>query len=114
MRKRWQITLLAALLIAIVTATAAGCGSQAASADAAKLSRETYESIGIGAGSDQLKSIAGEPAKTETQQLGGGHAMSDGGEMGSSMAVEQWYYQGEAGWVRFEITDGNVSAKAGY
>ncbi len=108
-------------LVTIVTAAAAlallilvgGCGTQASSGTSS-LSQEKYASIEVGMSTDALKSIAGEPVKTEAKNMSGGHSMAGGSMTGGSMNMEYWYYQGNKGWVRLEIADDKVTAKSGY
>ncbi len=97
----------------ILLAYASGCGSEAASADASTLSRETYDKIEVGMTGDALRKMVGEPVKTEAKSMSGGHSM--GGSMADSgMTMEYWYYQGSKGWVRIEVGDNKVSSKSGY
>jgi len=63
---------------------------------------------------DQVKSLAGEPVRTESKAMSGGHSMGEGSMSGDNMNMEYWYYQGSKGWVRLEITDDKVTAKSGY
>lgn len=102
----------AAILLLLAMLVVSGCGS--ASASSAQLSQETYAKITEDMSGSALKSLAGEPQRIETKQTGGGHQMGDGSSMGSSMSVENWYYQGSKGWVRIEVSDGKVSNKSGY
>lgn len=112
MRKILIVVWAAAALAGLVVLTS-GCGG-AATADSRSLSSEKYAQIDIGMGQDQVKTIAGEPEKTESKSMGGGHSMGGGSMSGDAMTMEYWYYQGSKGWVRFEISDGKVSAKSGY
>jgi len=110
--KKYLIATLAAIAVLGLLAVLSGCGTSA-TANSSELSKDTYDKISVGATSDSLKSIAGEPAKTETKNMSGGHSMS-GGTMNSSMSIDYWYYQGSQGWVRFDIAENIVTAKSGY
>lgn len=114
MRKGKLPALLVAVALLGLIVIASGCGSQAPAQNESKLTQEQYAKIEKGMTADQLKSMAGEPSRKEAKNSGGGHSMGDGSSMGSSMAMEYWYYQGDKGWVRLEVTDGKVSAKSGY
>jgi len=103
----------AATILLLAVLFISGCGSASANGGA-QLSQDTYAKIENGMAASALKSLAGEPQRTETKSMGGGHQMADGGQMGSSMAVENWYYQGSKGWVRIELSDGKVTNKSGY
>ena len=102
---------IAATVLVLVYAT--GCGTQA-SADKPSLSQDQYASIEVGMSTDQLKIIAGEPARTEAKSMSGGHSMGGGSMTGGSMNMEYWYYQGTKGWLRFEVADNKVTSKSGY
>lgn len=102
-----------ALLLALAAATAVGCGSTSSSAGSAKIDRTAYDRIANGMSADKVKAIAGEPQKTEQSTMPAGHSMG-GMEMTEDMAMESWYYQGEKGWVRFDLTNGLVTGKSGY
>lgn len=105
--------IIAALALLTISVVAAGCGTQAAT-DSSKLTQDKYSKIETGMTAEQLKTLAGEPARTEAKNMSGGHAMADGNSMGNTMTAEYWYYQGDKGWVRVEIADGKVSSKSGY
>ena len=111
--KRIVIFLIAAAATAMLLVYATGCGTQA-SADGQTLSQDKYATIEEGMTVDQLKGIAGEPSKTESKSMGGGHSMAGGSMTGGSMTMEYWYYQGTNGWVRIEVADNKVSSKSGY
>ncbi|MHB9112435.1 MAG: hypothetical protein ACYC4D_07380 [Thermoleophilia bacterium] len=111
--KRILISCAAALTMLTLLAYASGCGTQA-STDSKDLSREQYDSIEVGMTTESLKSIAGEPSKTEDKSVSGGHSMGDGSMTGDSMDMQYWYYQGNKGWIRLEIADNKVTAKSGY
>lgn len=107
-----KIILIVFLVVALLILPAiAGCGGGSASSQ--ELSREKYDQISSGMTTEQLKSIAGEPAKTESSSMSGGHSMG-GSMMTTKMTIEYWYYQGSRGWVRLTMSDGKVSAKSGY
>ncbi|MDO8737126.1 MAG: hypothetical protein Q7K29_08630 [Thermoleophilia bacterium] len=112
MKKNLIITA-AAITTLIFLAYAAGCGTQGAS-DSRELSREQYDSIQVGMTTDSLKSMAGEPSKTEAKSMSGGHSMGEGSMTGESMDMQYWYYQGSKGWVRLEVADNKITAKSGY
>ena len=99
-----------ASLLSVIAISA--CGTQA-SGKSSNMTAEQYAQISTGMASDQLKSIIGDPVRTEAKSMGGGHSMGDG-NMSSSMDLEYWYYQGNKGWVRLEIAEGKVTAKSGY
>jgi hypothetical protein len=111
--KRFLIVIIAGTAMLGLLAWLSGCGASA-SADADNLSQEKYEKIKTGMSTDALKTIAGEPAKTEAKSMGGGHSMGGGSMSGESMTMEYWYYQGSKGWVRIEVGDNKVLSKSGY
>ena len=100
---------LAAALVAGLLIVSSGCGGQAA-AGSSDMSVEKYNQINVGMSKDQVKSIAGEPARTETKNAGGSMA----GMQMSNGNMDYWYYQGSKGWVRLEVADGKVTSKSGY
>lgn len=103
------VAFIAFLMLTIIS----GCGTQA-STDSSNLSSEKYAQINVGMSADQVKSVAGEPSRTEAKSMSGGHSMGGGTMSGDSMNMEYWYYQGSKGWVRLEVADGKVTAKSGY
>ncbi|MFA6002391.1 MAG: hypothetical protein WC828_09840 [Thermoleophilia bacterium] len=107
------LAIFAALSAVVVLAIISGCGTQASS-DSSNLSSEKYAQINIGMTADQVKSLAGEPSRTEAKNMSGGHSMGGGSMSGDSMNMEYWYFQGSKGWVRLEMADGKVTAKSGY
>ena len=107
--KRNLILLLIAGALAGLVAVLSGCGSSAA-ANSATLSQDTYNKVNVGSSSDSLKTLAGEPARTEHRTV----SQMPGMVMSGDMQVDYWYYQGSKGWVRFEISEGRVTAKSGY
>ena len=107
--KKILVVCVAAVALLTLNAAASGCGSGAA-ANSATLSQDGYNKIDVGATSDTLKTIAGEPSRTEKRTV----SQMPGMAMSSDMTIEYWYYQGSKGWVRFEITEGKVSSKSGY
>lgn len=107
------LVIFAAFTVVVALAIISGCGTQA-STDSSNLSSEKYSQINIGMATDQVKSVAGEPSRTETKSTSGGHSMGGGTMSGDSMNMEYWYYQGSKGWVRLEMADGKVSSKSGY
>ncbi|MHB8792187.1 MAG: hypothetical protein ACYC6O_02440 [Thermoleophilia bacterium] len=111
--KRILIIGTTALATLMLLAYASGCGAQASS-DSKDLSREQYDSIAVGMTTDSLKSIVGEPTKTEDKSMSSGHSMGGGSMTGESMDMQYWYYQGSKGWIRLEIADNKVTAKSGY
>jgi len=111
--KRNLLLIVAAMATLTVLAYTSGCGTQASS-DSKQLSREQYDSIQVGMTTDSLKSMAGEPSKTEAKSMSGGHSMGDGSMTGESMDMQYWYYQGSKGWVRLEVADNKITAKSGY
>jgi hypothetical protein len=111
MKKYLILAAAAALLLAFV-ALSSGCGTQA-SGSSTELSSEKYAQLEDGMSVDQVKAIAGEPAKTESKKVSGGHAM-EGMDMSEAMDVEYFYYQGSKGWVRLEMSDGKLTSKSGY
>ncbi|MFA5802357.1 MAG: hypothetical protein WC911_07755 [Thermoleophilia bacterium] len=110
--KKTLALIVAAIAIAALIAIS-GCGTQA-STDSSNLSSEKYAQINVGMSADQVKSLAGEPSRTEAKSMSGGHSMGGGSMSGDAMSMEYWYYQGSKGWVRLEMADGKVSAKSGY
>lgn len=111
------LMLVLAIALLGLAAAAAGCGTQASAGGnggQSKLTKDVYAQIEKGMSVDQLKSLVGEPARKESKSMGGGHSMGDGSSMGASMNMEYWYYQGDKGWVRLEVTDGKVYSKSGY
>jgi hypothetical protein len=121
MRKKSLAIVLAALVL-LIALVAAGCGTQATAGGASggdtggksKLTKEIYAQIETGMTVDNLKSVAGEPSRTEAKSMGGGHNMGDGDSMGDAMEIEYWYYQGDKGWVRLEVAEDKVYSKSGY
>ena len=111
MKKRMLFLPVFIALLAIVLI--AGCGTQA-STDSPNLTSDKFAQINIGMSSDQVKSMAGEPSRTEAKNMSGGHSMGEGTMSGNAMSMEYWYYQGSKGWGRLEIADGKVTAKSGY
>ena len=99
---------LAAMLVITTLAIASGCGATAAG-QSAELSADKYNQISVGMTSDQVKSIAGDPARTESKDTGSMPGM----QMNDSK-MDYWYYQGSHGWVRIEVSEGKVTAKSGY
>ena len=106
-----RIAAVFAITTLLVLPVVAGCGSGASGSQ--ELDREKYDQINNGMTTEQVKSIAGEPAKTESSSMSGGHQMG-GVTMTSGMTIEYWYYQGSRGWVRLTISDGKVTSKSGY
>ncbi len=111
--KRFLMILAIAGIVTGLLALASGCGTSP-SADSSNLSKDKYDKVEVGSSTDVLKTIAGEPSKTEAKSLGGSHSMGGGTMTGGSMSMEYWYYQGSNGWVRFEVSDGKVTDKSGY
>ncbi|MFA5810636.1 MAG: hypothetical protein WC935_09960 [Thermoleophilia bacterium] len=107
------LAIFAAITAFMVLTIISGCGTQA-STDSSNLSSEKYAQINVGMSADQVKSMAGEPSRTEAKSMSGGHSMDGGTMSGDSMNMEYWYYQGSKGWVRLEMADGKVTAKSGY
>lgn len=107
--KRLAAVFLISTMMALLAV--AGCGGGATSSQ--ELSREKYDQISNGMTSEQVKSIAGEPAKTESSSMSGGHQMG-GTMMTTAMSIEYWYYQGSRGWVRLTMSNGKVTNKSGY
>lgn len=106
--KQKLIAAIAAALVIATLAIASGCGA-AAGGQSAELGAAKYNQITVGMTSGQVRSIAGEPARIESKDAGSMPGMQmNGGKM------DYWYYQGSHGWVRFEISDGKVTAKSGY
>lgn len=106
-----KLFILAVAGVAVLLASA-GCGGSA-SGDSSKLTREQYNQVSVGMTAEQVKSIAGAPVKTETSSMPAGHSMG-GSVMTTTMNYEYWYYQGDRGWVRLQLTNGKVDAKSGY
>lgn len=106
-----RIAAVFAITTLLVLPVVAGCGG--GSSDSQELGREKYDQISNGMTTGQVKSIAGEPAKTEASSMSGGHQMG-GSMMTTAMSVEYWYYQGSRGWVRLTMSDGKVTSKSGY
>ncbi len=100
---------LAAALLAAVLAISSGCGSTVA-AGSSSLSVDKYNQIQAGMPADQVKAIAGEPARTESRDTGN----SMPGMKMNGTRMDYWYYQGSKGWVRVELAAGQVTAKTGY
>lgn len=106
-----RLSVLLIFVTLLVLPILAGCGSGSSSSQ--ELNREKYDQISNGMTADQVKSLAGDPAKTESSTMSGGHSMG-GATMTSAMTVEYWYYQGSRGWVRLTMSDGKVTSKSGY
>lgn len=114
--KKLLIAMAAAALLLGLLAVTSGCGTQVSaggSGNSTQLNPDKYAQITDGMTTDQVKTIAGEPSKTEQKSTGGGHQMS-GMTMDDPMTTEYWYYQGDKGWVRLEMTDGKLTSKSGY
>lgn len=107
--KRYLVVSL--VLLAFVLPAAAGCGG--GSGGSSELTREKYDQITVGMAAEKVKAIAGEPSRTETKTMAAGEPMG-GMVMTGDMVTEYWYYQGDKGWVRLEITDGRMTSKSGY
>ncbi|MHB1411896.1 MAG: hypothetical protein ACYCXU_00655 [Thermoleophilia bacterium] len=102
------VAALAAVLVITTLAIASGCGA-ATAGQPAELSADKYNQINVGMTSDQVKSIAGDPARTESKDTGSMPGMHMNGSQ-----MDYWYYQGSRGWVRIEVSEGKVTAKSGY
>lgn len=111
-----KLTKLTVLLLSmsLVAVVAAGCGdSSSTTTSNGRLDRAAYDRISDGMSADEVKAIAGGPQKTDQSSMAGGHSMG-GMEMEGEMVVDYWYYQGEKGWVRIELTNARVTGKSGY
>jgi len=111
--KKNLLIIAAAIATLTFLAYASGCGTQGSSGSN-ELSREQYDNIQVGMNTDSLKSMAGEPSRTEAKSMSGGHSMGNGSMTGESMDMQYWYYQGSKGWVRIEVADNKITAKSGY
>lgn len=107
-----RVLLVAGGLLALVAITGGCGGSSSSQASDSKLSKEQYAKIQNGMSADQMKSMLGSPSRTETNNSGG-HTMGNGMTMGG-MTMENWYYEGENGTVKVEISDDKVTNKSGY
>ena len=106
--KQKLIAATAGALVISALAVASGCGT-ATAGQSAELGANKYDQIATGMTADQVKSIAGDPARIESKDTGSMPGMQmNGGKM------DYWYYQGSHGWVRIEVSDGKVTAKSGY
>lgn len=101
-----------ALSLVLLASTGIGCGTSS-SDGSANIDRTAYDRITDGMSDSEVRAIAGEPEKTEQSTMPAGHSMG-GMEMTEDMVTESWYYQGEKGWVRIDLTDGRVTGKNGY
>ena len=106
MKKKLLTVLTIAVALAAI-AIASGCGATATGQS--QLSADKYKQITTGMSADQVKSIAGDPAKTESKDTGSMPGMQMNGDK-----MDYWYYQGSQGWVRLEISGGKVTNKSGY
>ncbi|MHB0915375.1 MAG: hypothetical protein ACYC5A_08680 [Thermoleophilia bacterium] len=110
--KRVTIILIIFAVLALAVTALVGCGTTSAdSAD--KLSRDEYAQVEVGMSAADVTALLGEPSRKEEKSMSGGHSMG-GGVSGQAMEMEDWYYQGDSGWVRLELADGKVTGKEGY
>lgn len=112
MRKGNLPALLVAGAFLGLTAVASGCGSEAQSQS--KITQEQYNRLEKGMSADQMKSMMGEPSKTESQSGGMGGMSGMNHSMGGSGSMEYWYYEGEKGPVKIEMMNGQVTGKSGF
>lgn len=111
--RRIIVTSLAITALAVTVAVVIGCGTTS-SGPSSKLSKDSYAQIEVGMTAGEVTALAGEPSRKEDKSAGGGHSMSSGEMAGEAMVMENWYYQGDNGWVRLELADGKVTGKEGY